>query len=207
MTKASSPASDLSWTGVQITHRGDWTGDGYEDVISLMHADTAGADQLWLHPNNGYGFACSDCTGDVNDKQELTVYDPANEHWQGADQILAIGDVDGPLDVDNDGVDDIPGHPDLLVKHGDLLWLYYGAPDNRLDSDRDPILIGNDGWQNMDLLALGDTNGDGRVDLGARDRSTGDLFSYRGTGDNGDGLADQASRLRVGLNFGATGVP
>lgn len=135
------------------------------------------------------------------------MYDPANNHWQGADQILAIGDVDGPLDVDNDGVDDVPGFPDLLVRNGDLLWLYYGALDNHLDTDREPVLIGADGWKNMDLFAPGDTNGDGRVDLGARDRATGELFVYRGSGDEGDGLADHSAKVVTGSNFTASGVP
>ncbi|MFD7778813.1 hypothetical protein [Streptomyces sp. NPDC059753] len=200
-------ASDTNWTGVKITHRGDWTGDGYEDLIALRHDTTANTDQLWIHPNDGYGFACTDCSGDTSDSQELTVYDPANNHWQNADQILAIGDVDGPLDVDNDGTPDVPGYPDLLVKQGDLLWLYFGAPDNHLDTDREPILIGPDSWQHMDLQAPGDTNGDGRVDLGARNRATGELYVYRGTGDDGDGLADQSAKIVTGLNFGTTSIP
>ncbi|MFD5125709.1 FG-GAP-like repeat-containing protein [Streptomyces sp. NPDC058385] len=200
-------ASDANWTGVKITHRGDWTGDGYEDLIALRHDTTANTDHLWIHPNDGYGFACTDCSGDTSDSQELTVYDPANNHWQNADQILAIGDVDGPLDVDNDGTPDVPGYPDLLVKQGDLLWLYFGAPDNHLDTDREPILIGPDSWQNMDLQAPGDTNSDGRVDLGARNRATGELYVYRGTGDDGDGLADQSAKIVTGLNFGTTSIP
>ncbi|MFJ3235825.1 FG-GAP-like repeat-containing protein [Streptomyces sp. NPDC086787] len=206
VTQATSPASSLSWTGTQITHRGDWTGDGYEDLISLKHDDTGNAGRLWIHPNNGSGYACSSCSGD-DDQRELTVYDPGNNHWKDADEILAIGDVDGPLDVDNDGVNDIPGYPDLLVRQGDLLWLYFGAPDNRLDTDRDPILIGPDSWKGTDLFAPGDTNSDGRVDLGARDRSTGDLYVYRGTGDDGDGLADQSAKLRTGHDFTTTDTP
>lgn len=207
VAEASTSASSISWTETKITHRGDWTGDGYEDLLALRRDATADSDRLWLHPNTGYGFACSDCTSDVHDKQELTVYDPANNHWQNADQVLAIGDIDGPLDVDSDGADDIPGYPDLLVRQGDLLWLYFGAPDNRLDTDREPILIGPDSWRSMDLFAPGDTNGDGRVDLGARDRTTGNLYVYRGTGDDGDGLADQAAKVKTGANFTTTGTP
>nr|WP_235978408.1 FG-GAP-like repeat-containing protein [Streptomyces lycii] len=200
------PASDFSWNATPITHRGDWTGDGYEDLIGLRR-DAEDGDRLWAHPNNGYGFACTNCSGDDSDRRELTVYDPENNHWQDADQILAIGDVDGPLDLDADGAIDIPGYPDLLVKKGALLWLYYGAADNRLDSNREPILIGTDGWQEHDLFAPGDTNNDGMVDLGSRDRTTGDLYVYRGTGPDGDGLADQASRIPSGLNFTVTGTP
>lgn len=208
VAESSEPASDTNWTGTKITHRGDWTGDGYEDLITLRPDDTdTGADRLWIYPNDGYGFACSSCDGDTTDRQELSVYDPANNHWANADQILAIGDVDGPLDVDADGTPDIPGYPDLLVRDGDLLWLYYGAPDNHLDTDREPILIGPDGWQNTDLFAPGDTNLDGHVDMGGRDRTTGELYVYRGTGENGDGLADQSSEILTGHNFTLTGVP
>ncbi|MFJ6650471.1 FG-GAP repeat domain-containing protein [Streptomyces sp. NPDC091290] len=207
VTEASTTASSVIWTGAKITHRGDWTGDAYEDLIALRHDTAAGSDRLWIHPNTGYGYACSDCTGEIHDKQELTVYDPTNDHWQSADQILAVGDVDGPLDVDNDGVDDIAGYPDLLVRQGNLLWLYFGAPDNRLDTDREPILIGSDNWAGQDLFAPGDTNADGRVDLGARDRTTGELYIFRGTSDEGDGLADQSAKVLTGLNFTPTGTP
>ncbi|MGX1907436.1 FG-GAP-like repeat-containing protein [Streptomyces phaeochromogenes] len=206
-TAASSPASAGSWTGANITHRGDWTGDGYEDLISLRHNGTTNTDQLWVHPNDGYGFACSDCPGTDNDYQELTVYDAANNHWQNADQIIAIGDVDGPLDINGDGAPEVPGYPDLLVKEGNLLWLYFGAADNRLDTDREPILIGPDGWRDMDLFAPGDTNRDGRVDLGGRDRTTGTLYVFRGTGNDGDGLADQSTKVQTGHNFTPASIP
>ncbi|MEV0444563.1 FG-GAP-like repeat-containing protein [Streptomyces spectabilis] len=207
VTEAAEPASTVTWTNVKISHRGDWTGDAYEDLIALRHDDTANTDRLWVHPNTGYGFACTNCASDDNDHRELTVYDPANNHWAKADQILAIGDVDGPLDLDDDGTPDTPSYPDLLVKQGDLLWLYFGADDDRLDTHREPILIGADGWKDIDLFAPGDTNGDGRVDLGARDRTTGDLYVYRGTGDDGDGLADHATKIRTGRNFTPAGAP
>nr|WP_272921017.1 VCBS repeat-containing protein [Streptomyces sp. SID2888] len=208
VTQASSPASTLSWTDARITHRGDWTGDGYEDLISLKHDAATNTDRLWIHPNTGDGFACSnDCAGDEHGQRELTVYDPANNHWQGADQILAIGDVDGPLDLDNDGTFDVPGYPDLLVKQGDLLWLYFGAPDDRLDTDRDPILIGNDGWSKYTLMAPGNLWGDERVDLLARNTETGALYVYVGTGDDGDGLADESTRLDTGSGFTSAYIP
>ncbi|MFG2511779.1 hypothetical protein [Streptomyces sp. NPDC048584] len=206
VSKAAFRSTALDLTGASITHRGDWTDDGYEDLIALRHDTALGVKRLWLYPNNGFGYACSACENGP-EQQELTTYDPANNHWSNADQILAIGDVDGPLDADGDGTPDIPGYPDLLVKEGDLLWLFFGAPDNHLDSNREPILIGPDGWNTMDLLATGDTNADGRVDLGARDRTTGDLYVFRGSGDHGDGLADQSAKVLSGLNFSTAGVP
>ncbi|MDW8805671.1 FG-GAP-like repeat-containing protein [Streptomyces scabiei] len=206
-TEASSTASNASWTGVKISHRGDWTGDGYEDLIALRHDATTGTDRLWIHPNSGYGFACTDCSGDLHDSQELTLYDPANNHWQQASEILTIGDVDGPLDVDDDGTPDIPGHPDLLVRNGDLLWLYFGAPDSRLDSDREPLLIGTEGWAKSTLIAPGNVRGDDRVDLISRNTETGDLYIHTGTGDNGDGLADQSTKIKTGYGFTAGRAP
>lgn len=207
ITENPAAASDTTWNDTKITHRGDWTGDGYEDLIALRPDDTTGAERLWIHPNDGYGYACTDCAGETGDSQELSVYDPAHNHWSDADQILAVGDVDGPLDVDADGTPDIPGYPDLLVRNGDLLWLYYGAPDNHLDTDREPILIGADGWKDTDLFAPGDSNSDGRVDLASRNRATGELYVYRGSGDEGDGLADQSSKILNGLNFTTAQVP
>ncbi|MFJ1646213.1 FG-GAP-like repeat-containing protein [Streptomyces sp. NPDC088258] len=207
LTESAESPSDGNWNGVKITHRGDWTGDGYEDLIALRPDPTSGTKRLWIHPNDGYGFACTDCTGENTEPQELTVYDPANNHWSNADEILAIGDVDGPLDVDNDGTADVPAHPDLLVRDGDLLWLYYGSPDNHLDTDREPVLLGDSGWKNMDLFAPGDTTGNGLADLGARDRTTGDVFIYHASGDNGDGLTDQKTKAPIGRQLTAQTSP
>ncbi|WP_234019257.1 FG-GAP-like repeat-containing protein [Streptomyces sp. Tu6071] len=199
-------ASHSNWKGVRVTHRGDWTGDGYEDLIAARHDDTADADRLWIHPNNGYGFACTDCTEeDGGARQELTVYEDSNNHWQNADQILAIGDVDGALDYDGDGTPDTPGHPDLLVKQGEQLWLYYATEDNRLDTEHDPVLLGDNAWASMDLFAPGDTDGDGHVDLGARDRSTGDVYIYPGTDD--DGLPDLAHGVKMTTTLTTTANP
>ncbi|MET9914306.1 VCBS repeat-containing protein [Streptomyces sp. NPDC006476] len=219
VTQASSPASTVSWTGTQITHRGDWTDDGYEDLISLNHDTTANTDRLWIHPNTGYGFACSDCSGDANDQRELTVYDDANNHWKnGAKQILAVGDVDGPVDVDNDGTDDIPGHPDLIVNDGTFIWLYYGSSDDRLDSDRDPVLLagpddpissGDSKVSEVTLAAPGDWNGDGQTDLIVRYDSpdVGGLYVFHGAqNDNGYDIS-VTGRTAVGSNWSTTTVP
>lgn len=204
--KAAFRSTALDLTGAGVTHRGDWTDDGYEDLIALRNDSTLGAKRLWMHPNNGFGYACSACENGP-ERKELTTYDPANNHWSNADQVLAIGDVDGPLDTDGDGTIDAPGYPDLLVKQGDLLWLYYGAPDNRLDSYRDPILIGPDNWAKATLIAPGNAWGDERVDLVSRNTETGDLYLFAGTGPDGDGLADQSTKLKTGSGFTAATHP
>lgn len=198
-----SDGSSTSFNGASITHRGDWTDDGYEELISLN--GPASSKQLHVYPNNGYGYACS-ATGEAaptssgacsTGRQELTVYDPANNHWRDADQVIAIGDIDGPLDVDNDGTMDVPGFPDLLVKEGRLLWLYYGASSYHLDETTEPVLIGNGNWPDYDLIAPGDFDKNGHVDFLARQRSTGDLFLYPGTGPAGEGLGVGETRIKI----------
>ncbi|MGC9411200.1 VCBS repeat-containing protein [Streptomyces sp. DZ1-3] len=208
-----SEASSTSFDGASITHRGDWTDDGYEDLISL--SGSAGSKTLQLHPNNGYGYACT-TTGEEaptgngacpTGRQELAVYDPANSHWKNATQIIAVGDVDGPLDVDNDGTMDVPGFPDLLVKEGNLLWLYYGASSYHLDEITEPVLIGQGGWNDYDLIAPGDVDKNTHVDLIARQRSTGDLFLYPGTGPAGEGLGTGSTRTEIGHGWTPTSRP
>ncbi|MFI2415058.1 VCBS repeat-containing protein [Streptomyces sp. NPDC018947] len=202
-----SEGSSTRFNGASITHRGDWTDDGYEDLISL--SGPAGSKTLQVYPNNGYGYACSTTGEEVSTgsgtcstgRQELTAYDPANSHWSNADQVIAIGDVDGPLDVDNDGTMDVPGFPDLIVKEGRLLWLYYGASSYHLDETTEPVLIGNGNWPDYDLIAPGDFDKNGHVDFLARQRSTGDLFLYPGTGPAGEGLGVGETRINIGSGW------
>ncbi|MFJ6945302.1 VCBS repeat-containing protein [Streptomyces wuyuanensis] len=215
LTENSKTASDFSFTDVKITHRGDWTNDAYEDLVALRHDATAGIDRLWVHPNNGFGFACTSCN-DGTQRQELTVFNDANNHWKnGARQILAIGDVDGGLDIDGDGTigpDDLPGYPDLLVNDGQFLWLYYGAPDNRLDSYRDPVLLASGDSMSsqsggtldkITLAAPGDFTGDGHLDLVAR-FDAGGLFLYDSIDPDGPNGPDQTTpdhRIQIGSGW------
>ncbi|WP_432109813.1 FG-GAP repeat domain-containing protein [Streptomyces sp. AA1529] len=202
-------ASDTTWNDARITHRGDWTGDGYEDLIALRPDGPDGEHRLWLHPNNGFGFACTACrTGDYQ-RSEMTVQDPANNHWEeGAKQILAIGDMDGALDLDGDGEPDTDSNPDLIVNDGTNIWLYYGSSDGYLDTVREPVLIGDTGADNVTLAAPGDFNDDGRVDLLARfENSGGNLYIYDGGQPDGIGIGNPDHRTRIGWNWGTDTVP
>ncbi|MFF5564527.1 FG-GAP-like repeat-containing protein [Streptomyces sp. NPDC012623] len=213
VTKAAEPASDAGrYKDQKTTRRGDWTEDGYEDLIAMANDPAVDRDRLWVHPNDGAGGA------DYSDRRELRVWDEENDHWQGADQILAIGDVDGPLDLDGDGVigeDDRPGYPDLLVKQGDQLWLYFGSVSGYLDDyiylddfiEQPPVLIGNGSWSQYDLVAPGDTTGNGHVDLVARKKSTGELYRYTGTGTGGQGLGSGPDRTQIGTGWTAANRP
>ncbi|MFJ5612928.1 VCBS repeat-containing protein [Streptomyces sp. NPDC093221] len=193
------------FNAASITHRGDWTADGYEDLVALLPGTDGKS--LEVFPNNGFGYACTarDEQADgqsqscLYDEQQLSVYDPANDHFSDADQILAIGDVDGGLDTDGDGTIDVPPHPDLLVKEGDLLWLYFGSDSFYLDETTPPVLVGNGSWSGFDLTAPGDRAGDGHVDLVARSKANGDLRFYNGTGTNGDGLG--SAPTVIGTNW------
>ncbi|MFE9127278.1 FG-GAP-like repeat-containing protein [Streptomyces sp. NPDC007148] len=206
--------SNANFNGASLTHRGDWTGDGFEDLIAAVPGE-AGAKTLHVFPNNGRGWACTAIDEQADghsqsclyDQQELNTYDPANNHWANADQILAIGDVDGPLDTDGDGTADVPAFPDLLVKEGNLLWLYYGADTMYLDETRAPVLVGNGSWSNYDLAAPGDRTGNGHVDLIARHKTGGELRLYQGTGPDGEGLGDGAASTVIATGWTNTFRP
>nr|WSX50859.1 VCBS repeat-containing protein [Streptomyces sp. NBC_00974] len=220
LTKAVEPAATGDWTGAQITHYDDWTGDAFVDLIALQKDTTTGTQRLWLYENDGSGGVCATSCA-AHPRLELSVFNPANNHWKsGVKQILAIGDIDGPLDTDGNGTPDVPGYPDLLVNDGTNLWLYYGAPNNRLDSTRDPLLLaspsnpiaaGSTTLNDVTLMAVGDFDSDGRNDLGVRfeSASIGKLFVYWGGDRTGAGMADPAHRGQYAahLNWSIASVP
>lgn len=221
-TDQQSLASSIDWTNARITHRGDWTDDGYEDLLSLRDDPDTGQKRMWINPNNGFGFACTSCRTATYERQELTVLEETNNHWQtGTKQILAVGDVDGPLDTDNDGQIDTPGHPDLLVNDGQHLWLYYGDPGGSayLDAFRDPVLLAagddlSDGSNTLDkvtMTAPGDFNSDGYADLVVRfDIDGSGLFLYDAINPDAStwpGQVDPTHRILIANNFGPNTVP
>ncbi|GGQ30073.1 FG-GAP repeat domain-containing protein [Streptomyces mutabilis] len=101
--------------------------------------------------------------------------------WNGMAHITAFGDLTGD------------GRSDLVAaeKSTGKLRLYPGTATGTLGSHK---LIGTGGWKAMNaLVGMGDTNGDGRPDLYAREASTGKLWLYPGTRTGGLG-----SRTLVG---------
>ncbi|MFE5709607.1 VCBS repeat-containing protein [Streptomyces sp. NPDC056501] len=217
-------ASNFNFTGASVTHRGDWTQDGFEDLAALV--PTSEGKQLRVYANNGVGYACSRIGEEADGASRSCAYDvktfdvrkrstpdfpvDGNNHWKNATEILAVGDVDGPLDTNNDGKIesgiDVPGRPDLLVKEGGQLWLYFGTASQYLD-EKDPILIGTGGWTDFSLSAPGDYDKNGHVDLIARHKITGELKFYAGTDATGGGLANGAASTEIGSGWTATNRP
>ncbi|MGW2042929.1 DNRLRE domain-containing protein [Streptomyces virginiae] len=183
--------------GSRIAAGGDWSEDGYNDLLVLETVPGLGARQLRLFPNNGLGSVRP------HDGMVLSVLesDPVqgNDHWSDAQDISDAGDLGGD------------GEPDLLVKQGAKLWAYTGSRSGYLDMNGAPVLVGDGGWDGVSVLVPGDTDGDGAADLWVRDDTTGDLFAVRGAKDAA-GRFDptswaSAQRVKIGSGLGRIAYP
>jgi len=102
-------------------------------------------------------------------------------NWATRTRTVAPGDVTGDY------------LPDLLsVDSGGTLWIYPGKGNGTFAT---PVKVST-GWNQYNaLLGHGDFNGDGKTDLIARNKSTGYVYLYRGTGQAGSGAF--SSRIQV----------
>ncbi|WP_242435909.1 trypsin-like serine protease [Streptomyces sp. Root369] len=105
--------------------------------------------------------------------------------WKTRTRIVTPGDVTGDY------------KPDLLsVDSAGVLWIYPGKGDGSFAAR---VRVGG-GWsQYNQLLGHGDFTGDGKADVLARNKSTGDLYLYKGTGKSGTGVF--AARVKVRTNW------
>jgi hypothetical protein len=172
----------------QVSLSGDWRQDGYNDLIALEYDESVGKKRLRVYRNNGAGVikaepdlslsvACPVATATGRCKGV------SDDHWFDADQVTSGGDLNGDT------------HPDLLVKQGDKLWVYYGNRTNWLDRVRPhPLLVGGTGfgWDKFTVVVPGDLNNDSIPDLLLRENVTGDLYRSYGKADP-HGVLDAAT--------------
>jgi hypothetical protein len=188
-----SPTGD--WTGSLITQRGDWTADGYSDLVT-RRADGG----LWLYPNDGLGHISEETRQEVlqfTDEEDSRYIDPAS-----IDQFVALGDLSRDPDL---------ATTDFLAVIGDQLWYLPGYGNGFLDL---PYLVGDSGWADTTLVSPGDLDGDGHPDLLVRDRTSGELWLHHGRPDAADAtltdpasLADRSVRLLYGTGWSAADRP
>ncbi|MGW0422124.1 trypsin-like serine protease [Streptomyces sp. NPDC003015] len=158
------------WNGVNLVRQTDLNRDGYQD---LLYRVSATGDVYWLR------FVPSSTGGAWADPKKVFT------DWKTRTRILTPGDVTGDY------------KPDLLsVDSAGVLWIYPGKGDGSFAAR---VRVGG-GWSQYNLLlGHGDFTGDGKADVLARNKSTGDLYLYKGTGKSGTGVF--AARVKVRTNW------
>ncbi|MEV6969276.1 FG-GAP-like repeat-containing protein [Hamadaea sp. NPDC051192] len=204
------------WSGAAISHRGDFTGDGTEDLLARV------GDSLYVYPNRSYGrladritigstgwsavsqvLSVGDLTGDGypdvvairNDQLYLYPGDPAHRPALLAPRLIGTGGW-GVMTLSAPGDADRDGRPDLLARDTTtgVLYLYRGRADATFAAR---TIFGTRGWTptNRPLIAASDADGNGTVDLWAT-AGDGTLQFY--AGDDSSGTPTDGPRTQVG---------
>ncbi|MET9469180.1 FG-GAP-like repeat-containing protein [Streptomyces sp. NPDC006544] len=212
------------WAGASVSHRGDWTGNGTEDLVARVGTE------LRVYPNRGDGTLASPVrigTGLPADSQVVSVGDATGDGYP--DVIATLGDALwlyagnpaanpgvksgvqiglrgwAPMNLSAAGDADHDGRADLFARdtNDDRLWLYRGHGDGTF-GERTEYGHGY-GSVNRPLLAgAGDADGNGVADLWATtNEGTGTLLFYAG-GTNGAGEPVDGTRTTVGQSGWST---
>ncbi|MFE5796648.1 FG-GAP-like repeat-containing protein [Streptomyces sp. NPDC056503] len=192
------------WTGASIAHRGDWNGDGTEDLLARVN------NELRIYPNQGDGTLTSWTTlplslpvtarvaavGDLDLDGAPDAVVSFNDTLYRYDRVGATSSPPAPLvkissqgwaDQDITGVGDAnhDGRPDLLTRQrsgtdAGKLWYHRGLPDGTFAS---PTQYGH-GYTTTArplITAAADADSDGVADMWATTSDgTGRLLYYKG---------------------------
>ena len=174
-SKGTTFGARVSWgdaNGLNLVRQTDLNRDGYQD---LLYRVSATGDVYWRR-----FVLSSDGTSGAWAAPKKVFTD-----WKTRTRILTPGDVTGDY------------KPDLLsVDSAGVLWIYPGKGDGSFAAR---VRVGG-GWsQYNQLLGHGDFTGDGKADVLARNKTTGDIYLYKGTGKSGTGVF--AARVKVRSNW------
>lgn len=159
------------WDGVNLVRQTDLNRDGFQDLVYRVSAT---GDIYWLRY-----VPSTTGTGTWADPKKVFT------NWKTRTRILTPGDVTGDYKADL-----------LSVDSAGVLWIYPGKGDGSFAAR---VRVGG-GWSQYNLLlGHGDFTGDGKADVLARNKSTGDLYLYKGTGKSGTGVF--SARVKVRKNW------
>lgn len=208
------------WTGASISHRGDWTGNGAEDIVARVGTE------LRVYPNRGDGTLASPVrigTGFPADSKVVSVGDATGDGYP--DVVATIGDTLwlyagnpaakpsvkagvqiglrgwAPMSLSAAGDADHDGRVDLFARDANdqQLWLYRGQGDGTFGA-RTEYGHGYGTGSRPLIAGAADADGNGVADLWATtDEGTGTLMFYAGE-TNGAGDPVDGTRTTVGLS-------